>query len=74
MFIPLVSCHPETTYFKAPGKIISESGGPYLLQKCQVSIKLFLSGLSYNKGKQLHETLATAFLVMHFLDLQEGKE
>ena len=64
-------------YFKALGKIISESGGPSLLQECQVSIKSFLSGLSYNKCKRLHEILATAFEVMHFktfLDLQEDKE
>ena len=64
-------------YFKALSKIISESGGPSLLQECQVSIKSFLSGLSYNKCKRLHEILATAFEVMHFktfLDLQEDKE
>ena len=53
----LGSFHIEMTYFQALGKIISESGGPFLLQECQVSIKSFLSGLSYNysKCKQLHE-------------------
>ena len=63
--------------FKALGKSISESRGPFLLQKCQVSVKSFLSGLSYNNCKRLHEILATAFKVMHFktfLDLQEDKE
>ena len=35
--------HIEMAYFKALGKIISESGGPFLLQ--EVSIKSFLSGL-----------------------------
>ena len=59
-------------YFKALSKIISESGGPFLLQECQVSIKSFLSGLSYNKRKLLHEILATAFEFMHFKTLNIG--
>ena len=64
-------------YFKALGMIISESVGPFLLQENQVSIKSFLSGLSYNECKRLHEILTTAFEVMHFktfLDLQQDKE
>ena len=77
MFNALGSFHIEKAYFKALGKIMSESGGPFLLQECQVSIKSFLSGLSYNKSKQLHEILATVFDILHFktfLDLQEDKE
>ena len=54
------------SYLKAPGKIITESRGPFLLQECQVSIKSFLSGLSYNKHKRLHKIFATAFEVTHF--------
>ena len=76
-FIAPGSFHIEMAYFKALGKMISESGGPFLLQECQVSIKSFLSGLSYSKCERLHEILSTAFEVMHFktfLDLQEGKE
>ena len=46
-------------YFKALVKIISKSGGPYQLQECQVSIKSFLSGLSYNKCKRLDKILET---------------
>ena len=77
IFVSLGSFHIEMAYFKAVGKIISQSGGPFLLQECQVSIKSFLSGLSCNKCKRLHEILATASEVMHFktfLDLQEDKE
>ena len=64
-------------YLKALGKIISESEGQFLLQECQVSTKSFLSGLSYNKCKRLHEILARVFEVVHFktfLDLQKDKE
>ena len=77
IFVSLGSFHIEMAYFKAVGKIISQSGGPFLLQECQVSIKSFLSGLSCNKCKRLHEILATASEVMlfkTFLDLQEDKE
>ena len=77
IFIALGSFHIEMAYFRALGKIISESGGQFLLQECQVSIKSFLPGLSYNNCRRLHEILATAFEIMHFksfLDLQEDKE
>ena len=46
-------------YFKAVCKIISKSGGSFLHQECQVSIRSFLSGLSYNKCKQLNDILET---------------
>ena len=77
ILIALGSFHIEMAYFRAHGKITSQSGGPFLLQECQLSIKSFLSGLSCNKCKRLHEILATASEVMHFktfLDLQEDKE
>ena len=77
IFTAVGSFHIEMVYFKALDKIISELGGPFILQKCQVSIKSFLSGLRYNKCKQLHEIIATAIETMHFktfLDLQEDKD
>ena len=77
IFIALGSFHIEMAYFRALGKIISETGGQFLLQECQVSIKSFLPGLSYNNCRRLHKILATAFKVMRFksiLDLQEDKE
>ena len=36
-FIALCSFHTEMAHFKALGKIISKSEGPFLLQECQVS-------------------------------------
>ena len=36
-FIALRSFHTEMAHFKALGKIISKSEGPFLLQECQVS-------------------------------------
>ena len=41
IFTVLGSFHIEMTYFKALGKITSESGGSFLLQECQVSISHF---------------------------------
>ena len=77
IFIALGSFHMEMAYFRAVGQIIPQSGGPFLLQECQVSFKSFLSGLSCNKCKRLHEILTRASEVMHFktfLDFQEDKE
>ena len=66
IFIALCLFHVGRANFNGFNKIISESEGPYQLQECQVSIKLFLSGLSHNKCKLLHGILATSFEVMHF--------
>ena len=77
IFVALGSFHVEMAYFKALGKIISESGGPYLLQECDLSTKSFLSGLSYNKCKRFHEILSVAFEVMHFkafIDIQDDQD
>ena len=65
VFIALASFHIKMTFFKALGKITDESGGPYILKECGISIKL-INGLSYNKFKQTHEKLAAAFEVLHF--------
>ena len=48
IFIAIDSFHIEMSYFKAPGKTITESRGPFLLQECQVALKSFVSGLSVN--------------------------
>ena len=77
VFITLGSFHIEMAFFKVSGKIIAESGGPYILEECVISIKSFISGLSYNKCKRMHEILAAAFEVLHFerfLDKQEDVE
>ena len=66
LFIALGSFHIEMAFFKLLGIMIAESGGPYILKECGISIKSFISGLSYNKCKRMHETLAAAFEVLHF--------
>ena len=83
IFIALGSFHMKMAYFRALSessfisRFKSLSGGSFLLEEYQVSIKSFLSELSYNKCKPLHEILATTFEAVYFktfLDLQEDKE
>ena len=77
VFIVLGSFHIEMAFFKALGKIIAESGGPYILEECGISIKSFISGLIYNKCKRMYEILAAVFEVLHFerfLDTQKDVE
>ena len=77
VFIALGSFHIELAFFKVLGKIIVESRGPYIIEACGICIKSFISGLSYNKCKRMHEILAAAFEALHFerfLDTQEGIE
>ena len=77
VFIVLGSFQIEMAFFKVLGKIIAESGGPYILEECGISIKSFISGLIYNKCKKMHEILAAAFEVLHFerfLDTQKDVE
>lgn len=57
--------HIEMAFFKAVGKIISDSGGPDMLTDTDVlapgSLNGFLSGKHFNCCKQLHPMLALAF-------------
>ena len=55
VFIALGSFYSEMAFFEVLQKIIAESGGPYILEECGISIKSFISGLSYNKCKRMHE-------------------
>ena len=41
-FIAVGSFQIEMTFFKALGKIKDESGGPYILEECGISIKSFI--------------------------------
>ena len=61
MLITLCLFHIEMAYFKALGKIISKSWGPFLLQECQVSLTSVT--ISVNDGMKILETL---FEVVHF--------
>ena len=66
--------------FSAFGKFISESGGPYILNECEVlakgSLQSFQHGKNYKRCKRMHELLALAtesFHVESFLENQEDK-
>ena len=62
--------HIEMAFFSAIGKVIAESGGPYILQESEAlakgSIKSFITGKNYKRCKRLHEILSLAFEVLHF--------
>lgn len=70
VFIQLGSFHIELSFFKALGKYIAESGGPYVLSETGVlaagSMKGFITGTHYNRCKRLHQLLAAAFEMLHF--------
>ena len=73
-FIALGYFHIEMAFFKVLVKIIAQSGGPYILKQCGISIKSLISGLSYNKCKRMHEVLAAAFEVLHFERFSDKQE
>ena len=70
VFIQLESYHIELSFFKALGKFIAESGGPFVLTDTKVlaggSMKGFITGTHYNRCKRLHQLLAAAFETLHF--------
>ena len=70
LFVNLGAFHVEMTFFKVMGKFIAESGGPYILNECDVlqkgSINGFIQGKSYNRGKRIHQLLAVAMEILHF--------
>ena len=57
-------------FFSVMGKFIAESGGPYILNETQIlrkgSLKGFLKGKCYNRGKNIHQLLAVAMEIQHF--------
>ena len=69
IFINLGAFHIEMAFFKAIGKYIEESGGPYVLIEADVlaagSLKGFIQGKQYNRCKRLHPLLAAAFEILH---------
>lgn len=62
--------HIELYFFKAVGKFIDESGGPYILTEsgllAQGSLSSFLTGKNYARCKRVHYLLATAMQKLHF--------
>ena len=70
LFVNLGAFHVEMAFFKVMGKFIAESGGPYILNECDVlqkgSINGFIQVKSYNCGKRIHQLLAVAMEILHF--------
>ena len=70
VFIMMGAFHIEMAFFKAVGKLISESGGPDLLTETGViapgSLKGFILGKHFNRCKRVHPILALAFEILHF--------
>ena len=70
LFVTLGPFHMELAFFKAIGKVIAESGGPYVLQEAEAiasgSLKTFLAGRNYKRCKTLHEVLAVSLETLHF--------
>ena len=70
LFIAMGAFHIEMALFHAIGKFVEESGGPYILNECNVlakgSLKGFITGKSYKRSKRLHQLLSVAFEILHF--------
>ena len=72
VFTAVGSFHTEIAFFEALGKITDESGGPYILEECGLSIKSFISGLSYNRFKRMHATMVASFAFWKILRKARG--
>lgn len=70
LFIQLGSFHIELSFFKALGKFIEDSGGPYMLIEAGVlaqgSLQGFLAGKHYNRCRLIHTLFASAMEILHF--------
>ena len=57
------------------GKFIAESGDPYILNETHIlqkgSLKGFLKGKSYNRGKRVRQLLAVAMEIQHFRSFEQ---
>ena len=70
LFIHLGSFHIEMALLKAFGKVIAESGGPHILNECEVlakgSISSVCQGKNYKRSKKMHELLSLTMQTLHF--------
>ena len=70
VFVALGTFHLELAMLKAVGSYIAESGGPHVLNECEVlakgSAQSFQSGKSYKRCKKIHKLLALAMETLHF--------
>ena len=68
LFINLGTFHIKLAFFKVLGKIVGESGGPYVLQEAKVlaksSISSFPEGANYKRCKSFHEVSAVELEVV----------
>ena len=75
VFIMLGTFHIEMAFFKAVGKLISDSGGTNMLTETEVlapgSLTGFITGKHFNRCKRIHPILALAFEILHFLSFLE---
>ena len=78
VFIALGSFHVEMALLSAYGKFVAESGGPFILNECDVlakgSLRSFHSGKNYKRCKRMHELLAAAMQCLHFKSFLSSKE
>ena len=79
IFVNMGAFHIEMAFFKVLGKYIAESGAPFILNESQVlekgSMKGFMKGKSYNRGKRVHQFLSVAKQVLHLRQyLQQHSE
>ncbi|KAK6168761.1 hypothetical protein SNE40_019944 [Patella caerulea] len=76
LFIMLGPFHISMAYFKAVGKYIGESGGPFILSDAGIiadgSLTGFLTGTHYNRCKRIHPLLALSLEVLHFRQFCES--
>ena len=70
LFVHLGAFHIEMALLKAFGKVIEESGGPYILNECKVlakgSMPSVCKGKNYQRAKHMHPLLALAMQILHF--------
>ena len=78
LFIALGPFHIEMAFFSAIGKLVEESGGPHILNECDIlakgSIRSFNKGKNYKRCKRMHEILPLALQVLHFQSFLDSKE
>ena len=75
VFVNLGAFHIEMAFFSMMGKFIAELGGPYILYETQIlqkgSLKGFLKGKSYNRGKRVHQLPGLAMEIQHFQSFEQ---
>ena len=78
VFFALGGFHIEMAAFAVFGKYIAESGGPDILNECDIIekgfLKSFISGKGYKRTKRTHQLLALSMEILHFQSFLESHE